>query len=731
MAANLTSLSSALVTSPRQCAHPSQNGVSVGGKDTLCHLCSAMPLDSKGLAELVKATVAEIGRRGNYCKGVPIGTRILEDLKPETCPLCRVFEEAWILAGGSGLIFTVEAETFIGSQENVWAPSVALKLSCHTDTKRNIGDARVVVTSNRTEDDFPAAIPFTNCTECLNYVDWNTVKGYFATCISQHLSDCRKHGQGKLRSLEIQLIDCETRQIGPAPANCKYAALSYVWGSSSDTPQFASQLPAPGLMPLLVEDAMKCTRELGLKYLWIDRYCIDQHDATTKYATIQRMDQIYRQSAITIINAARSGADCGLAGVSTVPLRKHCVASIDGRIFSAFPDIRAEVLSSAWSSRGWTYQEGLLARRRLIFTKSRVHFECLDMKACWPIQLQNDASNRWGWHGENDKSDMFGMMHAFPFFQHDDSHIHDRLEEYFGRTLTHSTDILNAFMGILRQAWLLRVPTYHFWGLPFLPASSLESSLLEALFWLSYDGSGSQLLSRRNGLPSWTWAGWQGLRRIEWASDMPGLHPETLRDRKQLYRLTDMAHDLKLIIHHQSGDRVTLAEYVMRMGTTWNMFEFQPHINITGWTTNVRIFNRAQRHSLLRRLPLLRGPDRYERDLANTTLGNKHGRVYGHAQVLDGSEPEVITSPGVIPIPTLCHAMLFVNANDYLIGRGLLLKRMPDGSFEKMGVIFDILGWLTKDTENQNHATVSLKGMDKINIAALELECELRTIKLV
>ncbi len=35
-----------------------------------------------------------------------------------------------------------------------------------------------------------------------------------------------------------------------------------------------------------------------------------------------------------------------------------------------------------WSSRAWTYQEGLLSRRRLLFTESQVYFQCMEMH-CW------------------------------------------------------------------------------------------------------------------------------------------------------------------------------------------------------------------------------------------------------------------------------------------------------------------------------------------------------------
>jgi hypothetical protein len=35
--------------------------------------------------------------------------------------------------------------------------------------------------------------------------------------------------------------------------------------------------------------------------------------------------------------------------------------------------------SASWFERGWTYQEGVLSRRRLMFTENQVCFQCEEM----------------------------------------------------------------------------------------------------------------------------------------------------------------------------------------------------------------------------------------------------------------------------------------------------------------------------------------------------------------
>jgi hypothetical protein len=130
----------------------------------------------------------------------------------------------------------------------------------------------------------------------------------------EHIDYCERDETRDVLIDGFQVIDCETRNLVPCPAGCAYIALSYVWSSFSQTPQtLRSQLFRA---PPTIEDAIICTQALGFKYLWIDRYCIDQDDLKTKHCLIQRMDQIYQKASLTIINAAGEGPDCGLPGVS-------------------------------------------------------------------------------------------------------------------------------------------------------------------------------------------------------------------------------------------------------------------------------------------------------------------------------------------------------------------------------------------------------------------------------
>ncbi|KAF8850755.1 heterokaryon incompatibility, partial [Acephala macrosclerotiorum] len=155
-------------------------------------------------------------------------------------------------------------------------------------------------------------------------------------------------------------------------------ALSYVWGSSKE--EFAIQKGAiPGPLPRTIEDTILLTTNLGYRYLRIDRYCIPQDNTANKQIQIQSMGEIYQNSVITVVAAAGSDPHYGLPGIgATLRERQPCV-KVGNRTLVYCPYVRKEIRNSKWNSRGWTYQEGLLSQRKLVFTPTQVYFQCSAM----------------------------------------------------------------------------------------------------------------------------------------------------------------------------------------------------------------------------------------------------------------------------------------------------------------------------------------------------------------
>ena len=349
-----------------------------------------------------------------------------------------------------------------------------------------------------------------------------------------------------------KLIDCQLRSIGPPPDYATpYTTLSYVWAQVHDvacTPSDGNtELESlgqkgflPAKLPTLIEDAIKVTLQLGFRYLWVDRYCIDQDDPDEKRNEIHKMDVIYQSSDLTIIAAIKDGTK-GLPGVSTGRQSQQIHWS-DGDIsfISSMPDPQHAIEASRWKQRAWTLQESILARRRLVFTEDQVYFECNAMN-CWegldvPLDLVHHPGGshfqrfmRVGLFSGHDDGFGFPLTNFSPAFAGFEVAPEDwsgairkflnLASEYTRRELTFDSDSLNAFAGVsnsLGNVDGLKHRVINLLGIPYLPPSSpgalSTNYFVGSLAWRHFGGwmKGLSDIRRRESFPSWTWAGWAG-----------------------------------------------------------------------------------------------------------------------------------------------------------------------------------------------------------------------------
>jgi hypothetical protein len=99
----------------------------------------------------------------------------------------------------------------------------------------------------------------------------------------------------------------------------RYVALSYVWGKTNGTETVPPFPELPRRLPTVVQDAIKVTKKLHERYLWVDRYCIPPRDADEKenHEQFSNMDLIYAGAELTIVAGAGGDAAYGLPSVST------------------------------------------------------------------------------------------------------------------------------------------------------------------------------------------------------------------------------------------------------------------------------------------------------------------------------------------------------------------------------------------------------------------------------
>jgi hypothetical protein len=228
------------------------------------------------------------------------------------------------------------------------------------------------------------------------------------------------------------------------------------------------------------------------------------------------MDSIYTGAYLTIIAAAGNCASNGLPGVRSTPrLPQPRVLVGNGLFMSSLPNPARTIASSKWMSRAWTYQEGLLSKRRLVFTEHQVYFQCSGMHCFESINLPLDYMHtKPGVHAKNSRF-REGTTYArvFPLVsvaRRADDYL-NRVNEYVQRVMSYDCDALNAILGVLKVFEKLPLPVYHHWGIPLFSLYTKDSRKTD---WTTSYAIGltwefGTVAERRHGLPSWSWVGWK------------------------------------------------------------------------------------------------------------------------------------------------------------------------------------------------------------------------------
>ncbi|KAM6535972.1 hypothetical protein FALCPG4_005495 [Fusarium falciforme] len=223
------------------------------------------------------------------------------------------------------------------------------------------------------------------------------------------------------------------------------------------------------------------------------------------------MNTVYEKAQVTIIAAACDDPTSGLPGVSDRPMIRQPCFRVKGHVLTVIPpDPCYDVRKSTWRTRGWTFQEGILSRRRLVFTKKEVFFECQGMVIREAVEVPlrfhkvvaSSPSRRLFKHQER----------AFPRKGIKTSRMKYRsiwplIAEYTTRQLTYDSDILNAMLGIFDGLSEREPPIHHMCGVPALVENdSLLEGFTRGLCWALLEPG-----TRRQEFPSWSWTGWRGL----------------------------------------------------------------------------------------------------------------------------------------------------------------------------------------------------------------------------
>lgn len=336
-------------------------------------------------------------------------------------------------------------------------------------------------------------------------IDFTMLKSWINQCYHEHGGECDSHDRGVER---VKLIEISSRHIVDASDHRDpYAALSYVFGTKMPASPDRDKLPEN--IPRTIKDALQVTLELGLDYLWVDRYCIPQNDEKEKKTQISKMHHIFRGAHVTIIAAAGDGPDYGIPGVS-IPWLAQPHVIVDGRLFVGAPEVPEMVAipKSKWYTRAWTYQEEALSRRTLHFTNYQVLFSCRQTgmrRVEEPIRKLMETEQRPLDFDYRRRRRSYNI----PF---DSEALYMHIALINSRDISYETDRVNAIVGIFGHMQDKGVLVGHLSGVPILRESSKEGYMdnsWEEGFLYGIAWSMCSIKGRRTEFPSWSWAGWK------------------------------------------------------------------------------------------------------------------------------------------------------------------------------------------------------------------------------
>lgn len=359
-------------------------------------------------------------------------------------------------------------------------------------------------------------------------VDTEQIQIWISECRTKHGPACNAKDVWPIRqgnNIDLNLIDVEDMCIVAGNSDHTYLTLSYTWGKSPATQTFKDIsehfMSKGGLkrfwneLPLVVCDAIILTVKLGFRYLWVDILCIAQDNWEEKLKMIQLMDIVYTRAFLTIVAVGSEDSSYPLTGVrpGTRAPFKH-VGWANGEYFVAGPPTLSSALEdSTYRTRAWTFQEQLVSRRCLYFTKYQVYFHCVE--TFWEENIKQGAFERDFGHISSLNRIFINPLMLYlsrcrinPGLAPSPNAVltaYTKLvERYTARKLSDPGDILHAFAGlsaILEQLCGTGEIGTSLFGL-------LPSMLDLCLLWYPKSPPKRRLIESK--VPSWSWAGWEG-----------------------------------------------------------------------------------------------------------------------------------------------------------------------------------------------------------------------------
>ncbi|KAK3315622.1 heterokaryon incompatibility protein-domain-containing protein, partial [Apodospora peruviana] len=363
------------------------------------------------------------------------------------------------------------------------------------------------------------------------------------TCLSRHGSTCGHRDNRRFlptRLLEISDAsdqdDLSVRLYLPSATDLElgldYCTLSHCWGDINDVlcltasalQPFQQAIPV-AKMPATYIDALRITRSIGVRYLWIDSLCILQDSLDDWAQEASAMASVYENTYCNIAAAAAKDSRDGCYAtrnpftfapcrISTTTDNRELYAHLywfEGTLEQL--ERRSE---SGLFSRAWILQELLLSPRVLYFGPKGLCFACKKLRASernvngevhsfsppllLPLYRKSAASTalrsfQWATQNMIPDSQFPHNLHSVWF---------DIVSRYSELALSVAGDKLVALAGVAERIIAARSS-----GDEYL-AGLWRSTFLSDLLWYPNNRRARPQLSLEFRAPTWSWASAEG-----------------------------------------------------------------------------------------------------------------------------------------------------------------------------------------------------------------------------
>ncbi|KAF2147536.1 uncharacterized protein K452DRAFT_8644 [Aplosporella prunicola CBS 121167] len=342
-------------------------------------------------------------------------------------------------------------------------------------------------------------------------------KSWLEDCMTNHSKCESPRSRLPNRIIHVGGDEDDPHLSGSHQEYAHYIALSHCWGDyeahkplTTTTKTLKDRQRAIPLdsLPQTFKDAILVARWLGIEYLWIDSLCIIQDDANDWARESAQMHDIYARATLTINAHVSTHCDGGLFAPINRSRAKHTTLyphspSLSYPIHAHLTDIYEDnrgvryhfsIRTSPLSTRCWTLQEHILARRTLHFSNGEMIWECKTRCNCESQASETPFDER-----------TTSISTPARYYREWNEPLLSKwiplVELYTKLNLTYERDRLHALSGLAQ--YMTENTAEHY------VCGHWKQDLAASLLWEADNSSGTALRPKRHKdyyVPTWSWA---------------------------------------------------------------------------------------------------------------------------------------------------------------------------------------------------------------------------------